>query len=460
MTRIMVVDDEAVITTQLEERLTMMGYEVIGSATSGEEAVEKARQLKPDIILMDIVMPGELNGIAASNVIKKELDIPVIFLTAYADDTLVGKAKNVEPLGYLIKPFQERQIRAAIEIAVYKREIELKLKESEERYRSVVNTASDAIITMDSHGAIQSWNLSAETIFGYTAEEVIGKDFIFILDKATGKDLKHKLNLMVSTGISTLVGTRMEYTGIRKDHSNFTMEFSLTSWDTKRGLFFTVIARDINERMEIDQNLKLALNERDVLYDEINDRVINILQVVSNLILLQSDYMQDAKSMARLGDCLNRIKTIELLYDKLNRTDEIKKFNFFNYVHTLVHHLNKEYKDKSLDVELKINNSVPVLDIDKSLACSLIINELVTNSLKHAFPGKTKGEIRIDMAFEKFIYMLTISDDGIGLTPDFDLENVKTFGLRLVKTMVKQLGGMIEYSKSPGTTFKIAFKSS
>jgi len=123
MNRLMLVDDEAIITTQLEERLKFMGYEVAGSASSGEEALNKARCLKPDLILMDIVMPGKLDGIDASEIIKKELDIPVIFLTGYINDEFIMKAMKVEPFGYISKPFQEGQLKAAIEIALQKKDI-------------------------------------------------------------------------------------------------------------------------------------------------------------------------------------------------------------------------------------------------------------------------------------------------------------------------------------------------
>jgi YesN/AraC family two-component response regulator len=116
MHKVMIVDDEALVITQLEERLTLMGYDVVGSASSGIEAIEMARHLSPDIVLMDIVMPGSLDGIEASKIIKTELDIPTIFVTAYTDDKFVERAKSVEPFGYIVKPFQEREIKAAIEI--------------------------------------------------------------------------------------------------------------------------------------------------------------------------------------------------------------------------------------------------------------------------------------------------------------------------------------------------------
>jgi CheY-like chemotaxis protein/DNA-binding PadR family transcriptional regulator len=121
MSKILIVDDEAIITMQLEERLSIMGYTVGGMAASGEDAVEKARSTRPDLVLMDIVMPGKMNGIEAAKIILKELDIPVVFVTAYADDIIIEKAKSARPYGYIVKPFNELEIKAAIEVALFRK---------------------------------------------------------------------------------------------------------------------------------------------------------------------------------------------------------------------------------------------------------------------------------------------------------------------------------------------------
>jgi len=124
MSKIFVVDDEAIITMQLEERLTAMGYSVAGMAASGEDAVEKVRSIRPDLVLMDIVMPGKMNGIEAARIITGEMDIPVVFVTSYADDTVIEKAKSVRPYGYIVKPFHELEIKAAIEVALFRKSTE------------------------------------------------------------------------------------------------------------------------------------------------------------------------------------------------------------------------------------------------------------------------------------------------------------------------------------------------
>ncbi len=126
MSKVLVVDDEAIITMQLEERLTALGYEVAGMAASGEESIEKARRLKPDIVLMDIVMPGKMNGIEAAKVIYEELGTPVVFVTSYADDAIIEKAKAARPYGYIVKPFNELEIKAAIEVGLFRSSTEPK----------------------------------------------------------------------------------------------------------------------------------------------------------------------------------------------------------------------------------------------------------------------------------------------------------------------------------------------
>jgi len=133
MAKILIVDDEAYVSTQLEERLISMGYDVVGRASSGETSIGIAKSLHPDLILMDIVMPGRLDGIAAAETIKEKLDIPVIFLTGYAEDQFIERAKNVEPFGYIVKPFQEKELKASIEIGLYKHKMSQNLKNSREQ---------------------------------------------------------------------------------------------------------------------------------------------------------------------------------------------------------------------------------------------------------------------------------------------------------------------------------------
>ncbi len=134
MAKLIVAEDEFVISMQLEKALIAMGHDVIARAPSGEKAVELAREHQPDIVLMDIVMPGDIDGIDAAETIKNELGVPVVFVTAYTDDEVIERAKAAAPFGYIVKPFHDREVKAVIELAIYRSEMEQKLKtEIEER---------------------------------------------------------------------------------------------------------------------------------------------------------------------------------------------------------------------------------------------------------------------------------------------------------------------------------------
>ena len=183
MKRLMVVDDEAVITTQLEDRLQSMEYDVVGTASSAEESVSMARELCPDLILMDIVMKGKLDGIDAARTIKADMDIPIIFLTAYAEDKYVERAMEVEPFGYIVKPFRENEIRANIEIALHKKELERNRKQAEERIRRLflaIEYNPYKIMIIDTGGNIEFVNNKFCQITNYTPKEVLGKHIRFL----------------------------------------------------------------------------------------------------------------------------------------------------------------------------------------------------------------------------------------------------------------------------------------
>jgi len=168
--RILIVEDEAIVAEDLELAVTNIGYEVVGRAVSADAAVDKAVKLKPDLVLMDIVLRGEKNGIDASQEIKEKVDIPVIFLTAYSDVGLIDRAKSTEPYAFLVKPFQERQLLASIETALHKSGVEKRLEESEEWLATTLMSIGDAVIATDAAGCVKSMNHVAERLTGWKQE--------------------------------------------------------------------------------------------------------------------------------------------------------------------------------------------------------------------------------------------------------------------------------------------------
>jgi len=171
---ILIVEDEAIIASVISGALKKFGYEVADILNSGEAAVATALQKKPDLILMDIRLQGELDGIAAAEQIQKQMDIPIIYLTAYADETTLERAKKTRPYGYIPKPFQEIELKTTIEMALYKNQFEMRLKESELRFRSLFENSLDVIYISDKTGKLLEINPAGLNLFGYEREEILG----------------------------------------------------------------------------------------------------------------------------------------------------------------------------------------------------------------------------------------------------------------------------------------------
>ena len=172
--RIMVVEDEAIVALDIANRLKHLGYQTAGMASSGDVAVEKAGELRPDLILMDIMLEGPMDGIEAAGIIKERFGIPVVYLTAYADSETLQRAKVTSPFGYIIKPFEDRELLTTIEMAAYKFETEAKLVMSERWLSTTLRSLGEAVVTTDADGAVQFLNPVAESLLGCSLEQAQG----------------------------------------------------------------------------------------------------------------------------------------------------------------------------------------------------------------------------------------------------------------------------------------------
>jgi PAS domain S-box-containing protein len=171
--RVMIVEDEAIVASMIAGALKKFGYELIESAASGETAVAAALQKKPDLILMDIHLHGEMDGIAAAEAIRKQADIPVIYLTALTDEATLERAKKTLPYGYIPKPLQEIKLKTTIEMALYKHHFELRLKMSEAKFRSLFENSRETIYIADADHRLLEINPAGLKLFGYAHEEMM-----------------------------------------------------------------------------------------------------------------------------------------------------------------------------------------------------------------------------------------------------------------------------------------------
>jgi two-component system sensor histidine kinase/response regulator len=186
--RVLVVEDDRVVSRDIQQQLARLGHVVVGAATRGEDAVALARELGPDLVLMDIRLAGALDGIDAAGAIRSASPIPVVYLTAYADDQTLRRASATEPAGYLLKPFEDSQLRTAVELALYKHEAERRLRESERRYAITLSSIGDAVIATDEQRHITFVNPVAEALTGWRAADAVGRPLgeVFVVEGGAG----------------------------------------------------------------------------------------------------------------------------------------------------------------------------------------------------------------------------------------------------------------------------------
>ena len=214
----------------------------------------------------------------------------------------------------------------------------------------------------------------------------------------------------------------------------------------------------MTEKKRIEDKVNRSLKEKDVLLQEIHHRVKNNLQIVSSLLSLQSRYIEQPDSIEIFRDSQSRIKSMALVHEKLYQSGDLTRINLSEYIPDLVSDLFRSYGVNYNLVQFKINSENISLDINTAIPCGLIINELVTNSIKHAFQGIIKGEIVVELKYEDDCLKMKVQDNGVGFPEEVNLSNIKTLGLQLVISLTKQLDGSIELIKENGTSFNIIFK--
>ena len=195
--RVLIVEDEKIIALDLQRRLERFGYTICGTCSEGVDAIEKAKLHKPDIILMDIMLNGPMDGIEAAKIIKQELRIPVVFLTAYVDDRTIERAKTAEPYGYILKPFKERELYTAIDIALYKFNSEQQIKRQERLFSAILHSVNDGLIAVDNDLTALFLNPIASQMSGWTEEEARGRPIHQILSLIDSKTLNPILPTML-----------------------------------------------------------------------------------------------------------------------------------------------------------------------------------------------------------------------------------------------------------------------
>jgi two-component sensor histidine kinase len=216
--------------------------------------------------------------------------------------------------------------------------------------------------------------------------------------------------------------------------------------------------REIAERAQAEERMKASLREKEVLLKEIHHRVKNNLQVVSSMLHLQTRSVRDDAALAMFRESRIRVNSMALVHEKLYQSEDLAQVDFADYVRSLANYLHLSHGATASHVTMDVSVQDVSLSIDSAIPCGLILNELISNSFKHAFPEGRGGHVRVDFSQDGGEHLvMTVKDDGVGLPKDIDWRNTESLGLQLVTALVEQLEGSIELLQNGGTEFQIRF---
>ena len=337
----------------------------------------------------------------------------------------------------------------------HRKNIEKSLKESESKFRNLIETTPDMIWEIDKEGIFTYISPQSTDILGYTPQEVLGKNMFSFIDPDAIERVRKIFTTHKEKDFSRI--NTLEVPAYRRDGTGITLEIrSVKASDNKDNLDgFQGIARDITDRNIATNLLKTTIKEKDILLQEIHHRVKNNMQIISSLLNLQITYLDDNEAVNLLKESQNRVRSMAIIHEKLYQSNDFTKINLTEYINSLVNGLFYSYSIKNHinsiidvdDVELNIETAVPI---------GLILNELVSNSLKHGFPDG-KGEVFIKLKTVEDKYEMSVSDNGIGFPEDLDFRNTDSLGLQLINNLVNQIDGEIKLIRNHGTEFRIIF---
>lgn len=356
-------------------------------------------------------------------------------------------------INYLGKP---AVLGIAYDISEHKKTREA-LIESELKYRTLVENMSEVILYVDNSDRILFANDNVTEMFGYDKTELAGQFAGELLVDGEYRNIMNDRIKLRRHGFTDRFEVKMR----KKSGESLWVEISSAPLKDNSGNLIGSIGiySDISERKTYENTIESSLQQKDMLLKEIHHRVKNNLQIISSLIKLQSSHVKDKEIHSLFAESQNRIKTMALIHEKLYRSKDISVIEFYDYIKNLVDSLYASYGISPDRVKAKIEFRSIYLDIDTAIPCGLIINELVSNCLKYAFPNLMKGNIFIDLTEQNDIeYKMIIKDNGAGIPENIDFNNSASLGLKLVKILSEQLGGNVELIRENGTEFRILFK--
>jgi len=496
---ILTMEDDPVVRLTVSAYLNDAGYSVM-EAETGEEGLELFDKHGADAVLLDWRLPGMSGAEVLSTFAEISPTTPVIVVSG---TTLVQEVVDALQRGawdFLMKPVQSISLlqksierccerarllreeglrREYLEEKVTKRtqeleqandmlrrqmaeriEFEKALGESEERFRQLVENVSEVFFVREiASGFFTYVSPTFAKVWGCSCASLYADASTFV-DSVHPDDREYIAevwDLLMKGGRSF----DEEYRIVKSDGRVRWVHCSAFPVDDKEGNPYRVVgvAEDVTTRKEQDSKLRASLREKEILLKEVHHRVKNNLQLVSSLLNLQASYIRTAEDKVLFLESQNRIHSMTLVHEELYRSEDIARVSFREYLPKLTHKLVVAF---AVGKEVQVDTDVDDLHlpVDIAIPCGLIINELFSNALKHAFPDRDTGAVSLAVKENGTSIRITLSDDGVGFPLDYDPATARSLGMQLVHSLVDQLGAFLDITVQQGTTFNISFPAS
>ena len=472
ITTVLFVDDEPVLRDVSKRFLEREKDLAVETCASAKDAFALLKKKRFDVIVSDYEMPVA-DGIEFLKQLRGEGNTtPFIIFSGKGREEVVIDALNNGADFYIQKGGDPKaqfvELKNQIQHIDQRKRAEAALMQSEARYRLITDNMSDSVWLMDKKFHVTFISSSAERKRGFSQKE--------LLDMPFGKHLTPESKAVFETkftewfpdsdleqgDLPLSATTELEFR--MKDGSTYWAETTLSLIRDAAGkpFGFVGMARDITERKKAEEKVLASLHEKEILLREIHHRVKNNLQIIASLLYLQSTNITDTFTTDILTESRSRVKSMALIHEKLYRSEDLSHIPFGTYLASLVDSLKDAYgiNNGSVSIAVTVEPSDLSLNIETGIPCGLIINELISNSLKHAFRDGRSGKISIAMAQTGPLdYTMTIADNGPGFPKEIDYKNTTSLGLQLVNNLVAQLDGNITLDSSQGSAFTMHFKA-
>lgn len=471
--RILIVEDERIVAFNIQGRLEELGYTVVAATSSGEDAIKAIGSQKPDLVLMDIKLKGNIDGIEAAERIRNQFQIPVVYLTAYTDEETLNRAKFTEPYGYILKPFEARDLGSTIEMALYKYQIERQIREREQLLSTTLKSIGDAVIATDDQGLVTFMNPVAETITRWKQEEVLGHDlsqFFHTISETTRETVENPVKLALTKGIT--VGLANHTLLITKDGGEIPISDSAAPIKNDVGniLGAVLVFYDVTEQRQAEALLEKTNEELEVKVEnsiaQLKLANEQLKAEIAQRKRLESELRQALEKERELNELKSRIvatvsheyrtplttilTSTQLLEQYDSRLTSEKKKNHFQRIQTSVEYLTKLVNDMVFINQAGAGNiefnPVP-LDINQFMSELItefrqkegnqhsisweyqgiynnvlldenLLREIFKNLLSNAIKYSPKNtQIRVELVDEASQLFFNFSDQGIGIPP-------------------------------------------